>query len=215
MKLLVLGASGGCGSHLVKHALARGHEITAIVRADSSYEPPSVVTLLHDDVLREGAIAEAARGRDAIVSCLGIRRRHPRNPWSRLMSPANLTSHAASLIVAAAAAARIERVISISAAGVADSAPRMSWPLRLVFRLSQIGRTYRDLAAMEAVYSRSTLDWTAVRPVTLVDRPARGFGEVERFRLTATIPREAVALWMLDHLVGGGRPRTPIIGASS
>ena len=32
MKLTILGATGGVGRHLVSHALADGHQVTAVVR---------------------------------------------------------------------------------------------------------------------------------------------------------------------------------------
>ena len=205
MKLLVLGATGGCGRHFVRHAVARGHDVVSIVRRDVAV-PGAIV---RDDVL--AAIPEAARGCDAVISCLGIRRRWPRNPWSRMISPPDFTSRAAAAIVAAARDAKIERVIAISAGGVADSWPRMSALLRLVFAHSRIGDAYRDLAAMEAIYAASLLDWTCVRPTTLTDGRARGVRETDRYPLTAMIPREAVALWMLDHLRDGAR--TPMITA--
>ena len=37
-KLLVLGASGNTGQHLVKQALERDHVVTALVRVRSSYD---------------------------------------------------------------------------------------------------------------------------------------------------------------------------------
>ena len=41
MKILVLGASGGCGQWVVKLAYQRGHDITAVVRPNSSYIAPA------------------------------------------------------------------------------------------------------------------------------------------------------------------------------
>ncbi len=210
MKLVVLGASGGCGIHVVRHALARSHAVTAVVRAPAAARVPAGATVVCDDVLRDGAIAHAVRGHDAVISCLGIRRRFPRNPWSRLISPPDFTSRTAAALVAAMRAARVERVLAISAAGVADSEPRMSRLLRWLFAHSKVGDAYRDLAAMEAVYAGSALDWTAVRPVTLTNLGVRATRETDRFGLTATIPREAVAIWLLDHLTVRGA-RTPMI----
>jgi putative NADH-flavin reductase len=211
MNLLVLGASGGCGGHVVRQALAAGHAVTAIVRPSTVYAAPPGAVVVRDDVLRDGAIAAVARGHDAVISCLGIRRRRPRNPWSRLISPPDFTSRTAAAIVAAMRAARIERVLAISAAGVADSAPRMSWLLRFLFAHSRVGDAYRDLAAMEDVYARSALDWIAVRPVTLTNRRARAVGEIDRFGLAATISREAVARWLIEHVGSTPTTRTPMI----
>jgi hypothetical protein len=181
------------------------------VRPSTDYAPPPGATLVRDDVLRDGAIATVARGHDVVISCLGIRRRRPRNPWSALASPPDFTSRTARAIVAATAAAKIERVIAISAAGVADSWPRMSWFLRFLFANSRIGDAYRDLATMEEVYAASTLDWVAVRPVTLTDRGAKDARETDRFPLTATIARATVARWIVEHVDAPMMERTPMI----
>jgi putative NADH-flavin reductase len=212
MQLVVLGASGGCGRHVVAHALARGHAVTAVVRPEAAYTAPTGATVARANVLDNGELARVVAGHDAIVSCLGIRRRFPRNPWSRMLSPSDLTSRAAAAIVAAMRAARLERVISISAAGVADSAPRMNRWLRWLFEHSRIGDAYRDLAVAESIFAASHLDWTCVRPVTLSPSRARPAREVDFYGLTAMIPRESVAIWMLDHLAGAVS-RTPMIAA--
>lgn len=195
----------------MRHALARGHSVTAVLRPGTEYVLPPGATEARADVLSADAIVDAARGCDAVISCLGIRRRSPRNPWSRLMSPPDFTSRAARAIVTAMRRARVERVLAISAAGVAESSARMSSLLRFLFAHSHIGDAYRDLAAMEAVYAASELDWTCVRPVTLVSRSMLPYCEVDKYALTATIPRETVATWLLDHVTARVSSRLPMI----
>ncbi len=209
-RILVLGASGGCGVHVVRIALAAGHDVAALVRPAAPYDAPAGATVIRDELLRAGAIADAMRGREVVISCVGIRRRRPRNPWSRLLSPPDLVARTAQAIVDGAAPGGVRRVLAISAAGVADSAPRMSWPMRWLVGHSKIGVAYRDLAVAEAILAASALEWTAVRPVTLTPGRARPVREVERFALTATVAREAVARWLVDHVDLPG-PTTPMI----
>src|SRR5829696_888286 len=114
-RILVLGATGGCGRHVVARAIARGHAVTAVVRPETAYDPPVGTAVIRDDVLRDGVIAEAMHGHDVVISCLGIRRRRPRNPWSGLISPPDLTARATRAIVDGARAAGIKRVLAISA----------------------------------------------------------------------------------------------------
>lgn len=195
MKIAVFGASGGCGRHVLAQAVARGWDVTAIVRAP--LEVPGVRVVECD--------LDAIAGADAVISCLGIRRRHPRNPWSRMMSPPDFTSTSAAKIVTAMRKHGVDKLVAISAAGVGDSAARLSWPLRLLFGSSQIGVAYRDLAAMEEVYATSGARCLIARPVTLTNGAVRPAREVARFGLFSTISRASVAAWMLDHIGDTGR----------
>jgi uncharacterized protein YbjT (DUF2867 family) len=52
VKLIVFGASGGCGAHLVRQAAARGHQVTAIVRPSTAYAAPDGVSLVRGNVER-------------------------------------------------------------------------------------------------------------------------------------------------------------------
>lgn len=213
-RLLVLGASGGVGRHLVRLAVREGHEVTALVREGTPYEPPEGVRVVRDDVLREGAIAAVMPGHDAVLSCLGPKRRHGWNPYSAPTSPPDLNSRTARLIVAAMQASGVRRVVAVSAAGVGDSAPAMNWIMRWLVATSTIGIAYRDLAVMEEVFLEAAdIDATCVRPVTLTSSPGTGrVREVSHFGMTLTIPREDVARYMLDHLAGG--PVLPQIAAA-
>jgi hypothetical protein len=57
---------------------------------------------------------------------------------------------------------------------------------------------YRDLAGMEARFAASSLDWLAVRPVTLTHGAPRGRARpVEHYGLLSTIRRADVATWVV------------------
>ncbi|MBX3373134.1 MAG: NAD(P)H-binding protein [Phycisphaeraceae bacterium] len=123
-----------------------------------------------------------------MLSALGLRRRHPLNPWSRL--------------------------IVISAAGAGESIGQVHPVLRRPIRRSSLGAAYADLTAMEARLRSSTLDWLAVRPTTLI--PGRRTGPVrcaQRYGLFSCISRAGVAAWMPDALTRSGTyaDRAPMI----
>lgn len=69
MKIVLLGATGFVGSALLKEALDRGVEVTAIVRnpAKVKIESP-LLTVVKGDVTDPEVIASVAKGADAIVS---------------------------------------------------------------------------------------------------------------------------------------------------
>ncbi len=80
MKLLVLGASGGCGRWLSQLAAERGHRVTALVRPTTSFVAPAGVTVRRGQVLDPDTIEAAVIGEDIVFSCLGLRRAGP-SPW--------------------------------------------------------------------------------------------------------------------------------------
>lgn len=200
MKLLILGATGGVGAHLVSQALAAGHAVTVLTRS-SSWQAPSGVRAVRGELLDGPGLAEAMAGQDAVLSSIGHQRRTPANPWSASVSPKDLTSAAARRVVAAMRAAQVRRVVAVSAAGVGDSAPQLNLIMRFFLATTMIGDAYRDLAGMEQAYADSGLDWLCPRPTRLTHGPRTG-----QLRVTSTfgamddISRADVAGWMLGAL---------------
>jgi putative NADH-flavin reductase len=210
MKILVLGASGGVGRHVVRLALEQGHEVTVVIRRADQMD--SRVRVLLDDVSRPGCLDAHVGGHDLVLSSLGLKRRNPANPWSALVSPPDFSSRMAAALVAAMQAHAVPRVIAVNAAGVGDSAPTMNALMKFFVVTSNVGVGYRDLAIMERIYAESGLDWCCPRPTRLTNGPlTRRVRIVQSFGLTAAISRADVAWWMLDQ---GARPtdaRTPMI----
>ena len=205
MRLLVLGASGGCGRWLVRLAAGRGHQVTALVRDGSDAAAPAGVTVRRGDATDaatlDAAVAAIAGGDDvAVLSCLGLRRAG-KSPWAPLRSPPDLTARVTRLPLPAMRRHGLRRVVALSAAGVGDSLAHCSWPVRRLVAAGNVGVAYRDLAAMEAALAASDAAWIVARPVTLVDgAPTGGARQVARYGLTSIIRRADVAAWMLGAL---------------
>lgn len=68
MKIAVIGAGGKAGSEIVKEALDRGHEVTAIVR-NAAKVAGSKAAVLEKDIL--SLTAEDLQGYDAVVNAFG------------------------------------------------------------------------------------------------------------------------------------------------
>jgi putative NADH-flavin reductase len=222
MRLVVLGASGGVGRHLVARGVQAGHAVTVYARPSTTIDAGSrCVRVVRGDLADARALAGALEGADAVLSSVGMQRRDPRNPWSSSTSPADLCEGAARCIVAAMRATGVRRVVAVSAAGVADSAPRLNLVMRFFLATTMIGAAYRDLARMEAVFAESGLDWLAPRPTRLTAGIAGAdVRVVEAFGAMDAIAREDVARWMLDALLDPAWPapswggRTPQITAA-
>jgi uncharacterized protein YbjT (DUF2867 family) len=214
LKLLVLGASGGVGQWLVRLAAERGHDVTALARPTATLDAPSSVHVIRGDVLDPGVLRAAVEGRDAVASCVGLRRAG-KSPWAPLRSPENLVEAVTRALVPAMERAGLRRLVTISAAGVADSMAQLTAPVRWLVTRGNIGVAYRDLERAESVLRASALDWLAVRPVTLANgSPTGRAGPVARFRMASTVRRSDVAVWMLEALERGEpfAERTVILG---
>jgi len=207
MKLVVLGASGATGGWLTRMSVQAGHVVTALVRPGATFVPPPNVRVVRGEALDAAALAAVLDGQDAVACCLGIRRAG-KAPWSPLLSPPDLMTRVAQLLVSAMPRAGVRRVVAISAGGVAESITQCTGVIRWMAGAGNVGIAYRDLAEMERRLSASRLDWLAVRPVTLMNGPPTGLaGKVNRYGLFSIVRRSDVAAWMLGAL---GRP-TPFV----
>ncbi|WP_030295627.1 NAD(P)-dependent oxidoreductase [Streptomyces katrae] len=69
-KIALFGATGTIGALVLREALRRGHEVTAVVRDPAKLADPGA-EVLRGDVLDPHSVAEAAAGRDVVVSAIG------------------------------------------------------------------------------------------------------------------------------------------------
>jgi putative NADH-flavin reductase len=80
MRLFLLGATGRTGKLVLQQALARGHAVTAIVRAASALDTFNThasrdLRIVVGNRLASEALAPHLRGHDVLISCLGQRSR--------------------------------------------------------------------------------------------------------------------------------------------
>lgn len=195
MKLLVLGATGATGQQIVTQALERAHEVTAFVR------DPDKLTIGRDRVRvvtgsvteAGGALAEAVRGQDAVISALGL---------GNSLKSSKLISRSMPMIVAAMESQGVRRLIFVSAFGVGDTRRDVPLPLRIMHRLL-LADIFADKKAGEDHLRRSGLDWTLVYPVILTNGPRTSkyrAGERLDLRGLPKISRADVAEFALRQL---------------
>ena len=69
MKLIVFGATGGTGQHIVQQALAQGHMATAFVRNPAKFgvSHPNL-RIVQGDVMDTVAVERAMPGHDAVLA---------------------------------------------------------------------------------------------------------------------------------------------------
>ncbi len=199
MKLVILGASGGCGRQLVRQALTRGHEVTAVARPSSSYSAPDGATLTRGDIFDQDFLAQTFAGADAVLSSLGLKV-PSLSPFATPEVP-DLLSRATPIIVAAMKRAEVKRIIAISAGGVGDSYAWMPGVFKVFIKTTVLRKAYAELEKMEKILLESGLDVCCCRPTGLSDDPATGRARVvTSLKGRAQIPRADVAAWMLDAI---------------
>jgi putative NADH-flavin reductase len=68
MKIALIGATGFVGSAILKEALDRGHEVTAIVRNPDRLTPHEKLRPVKGDVYHEDEVVRLVAGSDAVIS---------------------------------------------------------------------------------------------------------------------------------------------------
>jgi uncharacterized protein YbjT (DUF2867 family) len=153
------------------------------------------------------ALEPAVAGADAVLSGLG--------PHSN--ADAGIAAPGTRSIVAAMQATGVQRIVVVSAAPVGTVAspgnphppkhdPGDGFFTRYLFSriaAAAFGKVYDDLAAMEDILRASGLDWTAIRPPRLTDKPVTGryrtaYGQ--NIRRGVFVSRADVAHYMLSVL---------------
>lgn len=165
MKLVVLGATGGTGLEIVRHAIERGHSVTAFVRSpDRLKQFRDRITVKQGDLLKSAELEQVLKGHDAVVSAFGARM-----PVSK--ADVNLLQRFAGALTSSMLHAGVRRVVVESVAFLfRDSIVPPAYLLGRLF----FPRTVADASAMERVFAESELDWTMVRPPELTDKPYTG-----------------------------------------
>jgi uncharacterized protein YbjT (DUF2867 family) len=155
LKIIVNGATGFVGTHLVNALLRRGHDVAVLARhpdrARNRYNRP--VECCRGDVLDPASLAPAFAGRDAVVHLVGVIHEKGPQTFDRMHR------QAVENVVGVMKAAGPRRLLHMSAMGTSEDSP------------SEYGRTK---AAGERVVRESGLDWTIFRP-SIVFGPGDGF----------------------------------------
>ena len=210
MHLAIVGASGGCGRHLVQQALAAGHTITAIGRSSSDLSHAPEASQRRGDVGDEAFLTEAFSGAEVVLAAIGLKLSGI-SPFARCEDP-TLLRRAGPAIARAAEAASVRRILAISAGGVGDSYAQMPGFFKALIATTSLRIAYRELERFEAALFAGSVETCCVRPTGLTDAPATGEAVVaHRLSGRATIPRADVAAFMLAHLDGDPPGRGPVI----
>lgn len=195
MKLVIFGASGQTGRLLVEQALDNGHFVTAYVRragALTQNHPNlnQVVGQLSDT----SRLTEAIAGADACFSTLG---------GTSLSKPSTEFTRGIGRIVTVMEQQGVSRFIYLSSIGAGESRYFMGPLLRLLIVGLFLRIPLADHTANEKCISKSSLQWTLVRPGNLTTGEKTGKtrhgSDFIKLNGNPKISRADVAAFMLDQ----------------
>lgn len=192
MNLIIFGATGGTGRHLLEQALAEGHPVTAFVRDPSKLGVTAPnLRLVAGDVMDPAAVQQAMPGHDAVLVALGGPAR----------SKQLVRSDGTRNIVRAMEKCGVRRLICQTTLDYADSRQVL---FKYIIAPLFLRRVFADHGRQEQLIKQSKLDWTIVRPGNLTDGPRtgqyrHGFAATDT-NMTVSVSRADVADFMLKQL---------------
>ncbi|ELS57684.1 NAD(P)-dependent oxidoreductase [Streptomyces viridochromogenes] len=187
MKLLILGATGPTGRHVVDLAVEGGDTVTVLARRPEALdEPAGQVNVVAGDATSHSDVAKAMVGQAVVISALGR---------SRSVRADDLFSRAAAAVLGAAKEQGVSRLVWLSSFGVGDTYRSASAAQKVMYR-TFLRNIYANKEISERAIRSSGLDWTLVYPTMLTKGPARGgyrVGERLPMKGNPTISRADVA----------------------
>lgn len=198
MELVVFGATGRTGTHVVSEALDAGYEVRAFVRSraklDREYREHDRVTVVEGDVLDPEAVDQAIAGTDAVLSALG----HAKG------SPDDVLSTAGEHIVAAMEAHDVPRLVILAGAGVSHPNDPFSLGGRVMSAgLNLVAGDFLDDTKRYVKRAvESDTEWVVVRPPRLTNGPRTDDYRTGYLKLgpRATISRADVGSFMVEQV---------------
>jgi hypothetical protein len=196
MKLVVLGANGRTGVHVVQQALEQGFEVAAVVRSET--KRPSVqhanLTVAVGDPCDPGFLAETFAGKDAVISTLGGR--------APIKKATSIYPRSAEAIMSAASKSGLKRVLVTSSALLFDTGRLIDKILIFV-----VHRVVSSATRMEQTLLSSGLDVTIARCGFLNDGDETAY-RAEPDALPAngsSIARQSLSRFLIDSVQGQWR----------
>jgi len=159
MRLIVFGANGRLGSRIVREALERGHQVTAVVRDPGRLQISGErLTAVTGDVCDAGSVAAVATGHDAAISAIG--------PTGN--SRPDLVVEAARALIDGLTRAGVRRLVVGGGAGSLEVAPGVQ-----LVDTPGFPKAWRDIAIAHRdaldVYRTADLDWTYISPAAMLE----------------------------------------------
>lgn len=194
MNIIIFGATGTVGQHLVKQAIERNFKVTAFGRnAEALNHLKNKNLRFHKgDVLDRECVKDALSGQDVVLCSLGAGKK------GGIRAPGTKN------IVDSMKELGIRRFICQTTLGCGESIKNLNFVWKHIMFGWLLKDAYRDHEQQEQYVRGSSLDWTIIRPAAFTDGPFTGiykhsFSEHER-DISLKISRGDIAHFTLNNL---------------
>ena len=158
MNIIIFGATGRMGKHLVKQALELGHSVTAFVRDRKKVDnADGSLKIVEGNVFDPESVKNAVDSQDAVICALGDGRK------------GTVRAGGTKSIVDAMEQTGVRRLIVQSTVGVGDSAANLTFFWKYIMFGLLLKAAFADHVEQEKIVEKSDTDWTIVRPAAFTD----------------------------------------------
>lgn len=167
MKIVIFGALGRAGRHIVREALERGHQVLGVSRqATQAAEIDPRLQLAQGDATDVSAVAGLVCGADAVINAI--------SPRPSAGGPACSLEDAARALIAGLGQAGVRRLLVVGGAGSLEVAPGVPLKGTPEFPPEYLPEATAQGQALD-VYRQEAdgLDWTYLSPAALFDEGER------------------------------------------
>ena len=156
MKIALIGATGFVGSAILREALERGHEVTAIVRHPEKIKPQAKLRPQKGDVNNADEVACLVAGHDAVISAF--------NPGWSDPDIYNLQVKGTQAIISGVKKAGINRLLFVGGAGSLEVKPGVQSVDTPEFPKDWKQGSLATREALNQLRKESGLDWSFLAP---------------------------------------------------
>lgn len=202
-RVLMVGGSGRTGQMVIDELLARGHEVTALVRKPGSLEGKAGVKTVTGTPMNKEDVrnAFASCKPDVVISTLSAPRAAD-SPFAANISPPRLMADSTANVVAVMKEFSTPKIVIMQAFGVGESWPNMHWVLRLLMKKSNMIYQYDDHNLVAKETKASGENYVFVRPSRLEEGEAKEIKEWANdgkgVPMMGSITRESVAKFLVE-----------------
>lgn len=166
MKIVIFGASGRTGQHLLTQALESGHTVTACARTPGKISTNhDRLRIMQNDIHHPSEVELAVQGQDVVLCALGMNKGEP----------ATALADGTRNIIQAMQKHGVRRIINVSAAGFSgERADFFVGKLLFWFFNRYLKKLFEAMRRQHQVLVQSNVEWIAVRPVLLDEGPRKG-----------------------------------------